>query len=62
LDKLELLEILNDWNYWNRELPDTKYREIYDDKISKFLKNDEVVVIKGIRRSGKSTLMIIKSY
>ena len=54
----EILEILNDWNYWNKELPTTTARIFYDDKISKFLSNDEVVVIKGIRRSGKSTLMI----
>jgi len=58
LDKSELLEILNDWNYWNKELPTINNRDFYDDKISNFLKNDEVIVIKGIRRSGKSTLMI----
>jgi len=60
LDKTEILEILNDWNYWNKELPDTKERPFYDDKISAFMKIDEVLVIKGIRRSGKSTLMIIR--
>jgi len=58
LKNSEILEILNDWNYWNKELPTTTARIFYDDKISKFLSNDEVVVIKGIRRSGKSTLMI----
>jgi len=58
LDKSELLEVLNDWNYWNKELPTINNRDFYDDKISNFLKNDEVIVIKGIRRSGKSTLMI----
>lgn len=58
MDKLEVLEILNDWNYWNKDLPTTKNREYYDDKISSFLKYDEIIVIKGIRRSGKSTLMI----
>jgi predicted AAA+ superfamily ATPase len=58
LDKSEILAILNDWNYWNKELPSTKKRDFYDKKISNFLKNDEVIVIKGIRRSGKSTLMI----
>jgi len=58
LENSEILEILNDWNYWNKELPSTYSREFYDKKITSFLKNDEVVVIKGIRRSGKSTLMI----
>jgi predicted AAA+ superfamily ATPase len=58
LDKSEVLAILNDWNYWNKDFPSTKKRSFYDEKITNFLKNDEVVVIKGIRRSGKSTLMI----
>ena len=58
MENSEILEILNDWNYWNKELPITYSREFYDKKITSFLKNDEVVVIKGIRRSGKSTLMI----
>jgi predicted AAA+ superfamily ATPase len=58
LDKSEIIAILNDWNYWNLALPETKERAFYDEKISSYLKYDEVVVIKGIRRSGKSTLMI----
>ena len=58
MDKLEILEILNEWNYWNRELPQTFFREFYDDTIDSFMNYDEIVVIKGIRRSGKSTLMI----
>jgi len=58
LDKTEIIEILNDWNYWNKPLPNTKERPLYDEKISSFMQYDEVVVIKGIRRSGKSTLMI----
>lgn len=58
MDKSDILEILNDWNYWNRDLPITHKRESYDSKISSFMEYDEVIVIKGIRRSGKSTLMI----
>ncbi|KYJ86573.1 ATP-binding protein [Sulfurovum riftiae] len=58
MDKSEIIAILNDWNYWNRPLPETKERPFYDTKIDSYLHYDEVVVIKGIRRSGKSTLMI----
>ena len=58
MDKSEIIAILNDWNYWDRVLPDTKERPFYDTKINTYLQYDEVVVIKGIRRSGKSTLMI----
>ncbi len=58
MDKTEILEILNDWNYWNRDFPPTHPRESYGNKIDLWMKSDEVVVIKGVRRSGKSTLMI----
>ncbi len=58
MDKTETLEILNEWNYWSRGLPETHPRPIYGDKIDLWMQSDEVVVIKGIRRSGKSTLMI----
>jgi len=58
LDKAKILEIINDWNFWNKELPKTFARKMYEDKISSLIEYDEILVIKGIRRSGKSTLMI----
>lgn len=58
MEKLEILEVLNDWNYWNKDLPNTFSRDFYDDKISSFIKNDEILVLKGIRRCGKSTLLL----
>jgi predicted AAA+ superfamily ATPase len=58
MNKLEILEILNDWNYWNKALPPIIPRSIYDTKIASFLQKDEVTVLKGIRRCGKSTLLL----
>ena len=58
MEKSEIIEILNEWNYWDREVPPTVKRDLYDHKIAKFITKDEVVVIKGVRRSGKSTLML----
>ncbi|HHC11393.1 MAG TPA: ATP-binding protein [Campylobacterales bacterium] len=58
MDKTEIIEILNDWNYWKRDLPHIISRETYDKKISSLLEHNETLVIKGIRRSGKSTLML----
>jgi predicted AAA+ superfamily ATPase len=58
VDKLELIEILNEWNYWDRDVPATVRRDRYDHKIANFLEKDEVLVIKGVRRCGKSTLML----
>lgn len=58
MDKSEIIAVLNDWNYWNREITGVKNRPFYDKKIAKFINKDEIVVIKGIRRCGKSTLML----
>jgi len=58
LDKTKILEILNDWNYWTKEPPVTIIREHYGNRIAQYMEKDEVVVIKGVRRCGKSTLMI----
>ena len=58
MDKNKLFGILNDWNYWDRPVPEYFPRDEYQGKINKYLSAGEVIVLKGIRRSGKSTLMI----
>ena len=58
LTKNQLFEILLDWNYWSREFPKTTPRKNYEDKIAKISQTDEVIVVKGVRRCGKSTLLI----
>ena len=39
LDKSEIIEILNEWNYWNKKLSQTQVRPFYDNKISTFYRN-----------------------
>ena len=58
LTKNQLFEILLDWNYWNREFPATVTRKGYEEKIASLGQSDEVVVVKGVRRCGKTTLLI----
>ncbi len=58
MDKSEIISVLNDWNYWNRDIIGIKDRKKYDSHIEKFINKDEILVIKGIRRCGKSSLMI----
>jgi predicted AAA+ superfamily ATPase len=58
MDKSEIINILNDWNYWKKDIEGVIDREDYDNKISSFIDKDEIVVLKGIRRCGKSTLML----
>lgn len=58
MDKNKLFGILNDWNYWDKAVPAFFPRDEYQRKINAYLATGEVIVLKGIRRSGKSTLLI----
>ncbi len=57
MDDATIVEILKKWNPWEKELSLGVKRSEYVQKIYPFLERKEVVVLKGIRRSGKSTLI-----
>lgn len=58
INREELFNILDDWNFWNKEVKDLGIpREGYIRKVLPLLKSKEVIVIKGVRRSGKSTFL-----
>jgi hypothetical protein len=57
LTKLKIIEILNDWNYWYRNFEEYIPRTDYLNKIKLFRRSGEIIVLTGIRRSGKSTLL-----
>ncbi len=58
MKKDKIFEIINDWNYWFKDLPETFSRKHYEQDIKQKSKAKEIIVIKGVRRSGKSTLLI----
>ncbi len=58
MNKEKIFEILNDWNYWFKPLPNTYRRAFYEEEIARKSQAKEVIVIKGVRRSGKSSLLI----
>lgn len=58
LSKDEILEVLTTWNYWDSPLPKTVKRPAYEQEIARKAKTGEIVILKGVRRSGKSTLLI----
>lgn len=58
LSKEQIFEVLTDWNFWDKPLPDTVNRQDYEKEIAKKASSGEIVVLKGVRRSGKSTLMV----
>ncbi|MBI4214646.1 ATP-binding protein, partial [archaeon] len=57
MDKREVSEILDDWNFWGREPQTGIERASYLDSLEGMLKTNQVITISGPRRSGKSFLM-----
>jgi len=58
LSKEEIFEALTSWNYWNSPMPETVPRPAYEMQIMRKTKAGEILILKGVRRSGKSTLLI----
>jgi len=58
LSKEEIFEALTSWNYWDRALPETVSRPAYEKEIARKSATGEILILKGVRRSGKSTLLI----
>ena len=58
MNKDKLFAILNDWNYWFKPLKKTYPRNFYEEKLKKLSQAKEIIVLKGVRRSGKSTLLL----
>ena len=61
MNKTQILEILVDWNLWGSFKPDFKERKKYQKRIKELLKGEQILVIKGIRRAGKSALNTLLS-
>ncbi len=58
MDKEQIIETLLLWNFWERDIDVGIIREEYLKHIKKFLATDEIVAITGIRRCGKSTILL----
>ena len=58
MEKETIIETLLLWNFWEKEIDTGIKREGYLKEIEKYLGTDEVVVITGVRRSGKSTILL----
>ena len=57
MEKNNLLGILNDWNFWEKDLVSGISRNAYLAVLNKMLPSQQVKIITGARRSGKSFLM-----
>jgi len=61
MEAAQLLVIASDWSYWKSAPPKTVPREV---ALPKELRHDMVLVVQGVRRCGKSTLLqqLMKHY
>ena len=57
LTKDKILEILNDWNFWHKDITPGISREKYQEKLLTHYNIGLAVSLIGLRRSGKSTIM-----
>jgi len=57
MDKNEIFKILEDWNFWKNDLETGITRPFYLDRLKRFSATNQILVIKGARRSGKSFIM-----
>lgn len=51
------IEILSDWNFWEKKIDTGVLRREYVDKLEWYADFKEVIAVSGIRRSGKSTIL-----
>jgi len=58
MDKDEIIGALLLWNFWEKEIATGIPRQGYLERINKFLPTDEVVALTGVRRCGKSTILL----
>ena len=58
MNKAEIIETLLSWNFWERELSTGIPRAGYGVALRRYLKTDEIVAVTGVRRSGKSTILV----
>ena len=58
MNRDQIIETLIPWNFWEKDLDTGIIREEYLNRLNTFLKTDEIIALSGIRRSGKSTILL----
>jgi len=52
------MEILQDWNFWKKEIDTGISRPIYIEKFNTYAKTGQIISVVGARQVGKSTLIL----
>ena len=56
--KEKIIEILADWNFWEKKPELGIARQSYLERLENLAKTGQVVTLEGVRRSGKTTLLL----
>jgi hypothetical protein len=54
----QLIEVLEYWNFWNQDSRTGVYRKDYVDELYRQRKLKEASIVAGVRRAGKSTILL----
>jgi hypothetical protein len=54
----QLIEVLEYWNFWNQDRRTGVYRKDYADELYRQRKLKEASIVAGVRRAGKSTILL----
>ncbi len=58
MQREKIIQILSEWNFWFRSRETGIDRKEYVDKAVRIIKCSEVGIVSGVRRSGKSTILL----
>lgn len=58
MNREEIIGALLLWNFWDKDMETGIPRDEYLRQIKRYLKTDEIITITGVRRSGKSTILL----
>ncbi len=58
MDKKEILAILEEWNFWSKPFRESFPRKTYEAEVAHKASTNEILFLKGVRRSGKSTILL----
>ncbi len=54
----EILQVLDEWNCWSKPFKSSFPRNTYENQVAHKASAGEILFVKGVRRSGKSTLLL----
>jgi len=57
MEKIEVIHILNDWNFWDKDQKTGILRPLYLSRLGPLFSSNQVITITGPRRAGKSFIM-----